>query len=53
MKIRSVGAELLHADRHYEAKSHFSRFCERASKGKESATVTTTESITPNLHYFL
>ena len=36
MKIRLVGAELLHADgrttdRHDEAKSSFSRFCERAS----------------------
>jgi hypothetical protein len=38
MKIRPVGAELLHADcrtdartdRHDDAKSRFSRFCERA-----------------------
>jgi hypothetical protein len=36
MKIRSVGAELLHADgrtdRYDEANSRFSQFCERASK---------------------
>ena len=34
MKIRPVGAELFHADgrtdRHNEANSHFSQFCERA-----------------------
>ena len=36
MKIRPVGAELLHADertdRHDEAHSRFSQFCERAQK---------------------
>jgi hypothetical protein len=36
MKIRPVGAELLHADRrrnrHDEANSRFSQFCERAWK---------------------
>ena len=30
MKIRPVGAQLFHADGHYEANSHFSQFCERA-----------------------
>jgi len=34
MKIRPVGVELFHADgrtdRHDEANSHFSQFCERA-----------------------
>ena len=40
MKIRPLGAELFHAegqtdgqaDRHDEAKSRFSKFCERAQK---------------------
>jgi len=32
MKIRPVGAELFHTDRHDEANSHFSQFCERPSK---------------------
>ena len=36
MKIRPVGAELLHADRwtdgHDEANSRFSQFCEQAQK---------------------
>jgi len=30
MKIRPLGAELFHADRHDEANSHFSQFSERA-----------------------
>jgi len=30
MKIRPVGAELFHADRHDEAKGRFSQFCESA-----------------------
>jgi len=30
MKIRPVGAELLHADRQDEANSHFSQFGDRA-----------------------
>jgi hypothetical protein len=29
MKIRPVGAELFHADRHDEANSRFSQFCEK------------------------
>jgi hypothetical protein len=37
MKIRAVGAELFHADgqteRHDEANSRFSQFCESAYKG--------------------
>jgi hypothetical protein len=37
MKIRPLGAELFHADRltdrHDEANSRFSQFCERAQKG--------------------
>jgi hypothetical protein len=32
MKIRSVGAELFHADRHDEANSRFSQFCKWAKK---------------------
>jgi len=30
MKICQVGDELFHADRHDEANSRFSQFCERA-----------------------
>jgi len=30
MKIRLVGVELFHADRHDEASSRFSQLCERA-----------------------
>ena len=30
MKIRPVGAELFHADRHDKPNSHFSQFCEPA-----------------------
>jgi len=30
MKIRPVRAELLHADRHEEANSRFSQFCQSA-----------------------
>ena len=30
IKIRPVGAELFHADRHDEANSRFSQFCQRA-----------------------
>jgi hypothetical protein len=30
MKIRSVGAELFHADKDDEANGRFSQFCERA-----------------------
>jgi len=30
MKIRPVGAEMFHADRHGEASSRFSQVCERA-----------------------
>jgi len=30
MKIRPVGAELFHADRHDEANIRFLQFCERA-----------------------
>jgi hypothetical protein len=32
MKIRPVGAELFHADKHGEAISHFSQFCEKRLK---------------------
>jgi len=32
MKIRPVGTELFHTDRHDEVNSSFSRFCERAKK---------------------
>jgi hypothetical protein len=32
MKIRPVGAELLHADRHNEVNSRFSQFFERIYK---------------------
>jgi hypothetical protein len=32
VKIRPVGAELFHVDRHDEANSGFSQFCERAYK---------------------
>jgi hypothetical protein len=39
MKIRAVGGELFHAggqtDRHVEADSRFSQFCERAYKGEK------------------
>ena len=31
-KIRPVGAELFHADRHADASSRFSQFCERTEK---------------------
>jgi hypothetical protein len=31
-KIRQVGADLLHADRHDEANSDFSQFCEKRLK---------------------
>jgi hypothetical protein len=34
MEIRLEGSELLHADRHDEANSSFSQFCERVYKGK-------------------
>ena len=30
MKIRAMGAELFHADRHDEVNSHFSQLSERA-----------------------
>ena len=30
MKIRPVGAELFHSDRHDEANGRFAQFCERA-----------------------
>jgi hypothetical protein len=40
LKIRLVGAELFHAfgrtDRHDEANSHFSQFCERVQKALSS-----------------
>jgi len=32
MTIRPVGAELVHADRHEDAKSHLSQFCESVKK---------------------
>ena len=32
MKIHPVGAELFHADKHGEAISHFSQFCEKRLK---------------------
>jgi len=32
MKIRLVGAELFQADRHEDADSRFSQFCQRAYK---------------------
>ena len=35
MKIRPVVAELFHADRHDEANSRFSKFCERAKNKTE------------------
>ena len=39
IKIRPVGAELFHADgrrdKHDEANSRFSQFCERALKGQK------------------
>jgi hypothetical protein len=34
MNITLVGGELLHEDRHDEANSRFSQFCERAYKNK-------------------
>jgi len=41
MKIRSLVAELFHADgrkdRHDEANSRFSKFCERAIKTRDKA----------------
>jgi len=37
MKIRPAGAELFHANRHNEANSRFSQFCERAYKTPNTA----------------
>ena len=46
MKIRPVGAELFHADgrtdRHDEANSRFSQFCERANKNQSLRQVLNT-----------
>jgi hypothetical protein len=49
MKIHLVGAELFHADgrtdRHDEASSRFSQFCERAHFGKQRVIIVVFHSL--------
>jgi len=49
MKIRQMGDELfIQTDRHDEAKSRFSQFCERAWKSVKCSVSTTTLTTLPH-----